>query len=482
MRDFFQEQRNTLGVYWYDELLGTLEKDGKNTLWKGGTKKHFDMLGVADETEMPAFLKNMRPEGWLFDVLDYRDQWTYLREGLRFLSNLKMVAPEDRASFPKGLPIDALQGRLDNFMRPDGVFSGTYCGPPQEGLMGRTEEAVAAFWDERDMPRLSGVQMKLPMHLDENGRIYPSTETDKSFTHILKLPNGGILCALGALEWFCLEIAERSGLDTTKHALVELPQGLPPAVLVERFDIPQTSDEKEKILMMDFCSLQKRPPHEKDVGSVEDCIKTLKDVSTQWEQDRLRLFDRIVLSYALRDGDMHKKNLSVLKRLAGDDYESISVKLSPIYDVLCTAVFSEKDRMALPLNGKKEGLNRKTWEHLGRCFGMDPQKSGDRALALMGNIAQTAVALCNDLPPEIEKHDFCTYTLKRTTTEIVDLAKKNGLDVPEWTALYDPKKEKPDKIRAVFNKRGKVRNALGLDYEEHSFLDDCKMVLPPQLP
>ncbi|MCB9978819.1 MAG: HipA domain-containing protein [Rhodospirillales bacterium] len=461
-----KEAGDTLGVYWYDRPIGLLHRRDGEIFWEGQSPQYFRIFGVQDGAEEPAVIRNLQPEGWLSGVLHYKDQWEYLKEGLCFLSNLRIVAPENKDSFLALAPRDVLKGRIRDFVRPDGVFSGSYQGPSGHGLAPEMARSVAAFWNDKTMPRLSGAQMKLPVCLHGDGRLVPALGTGNSFTHILKLPGGERLESVAALEWLCLRVSEKAGVKTARHALVEMPDGLPPATLVERFDIPRNEVDARKILMQDFCSLAKIPSHEKDKGSVEQCARLLKGESINWEHDRVAFFDRVVLSYALRDGDMHRKNLSILKKIEGCDPDTLNVEFAPAYDMVSTAVYKNGDQMILPLNGKKEGLNRKTWEYFGRTLGMDPKEAADRALSLIERVASSAVEVCRDLPPEIRTHPGCVYDLQRATTEMVDLARKNGLNTPEWEGVYEEKAAKPSKEDAHREKRHKIRIKRGLEYKD----------------
>lgn len=470
----FQEPANgqdQLGVYWYDTQIGILTKDGKDTTWISSSPQYFRIFDVQDASQEPAVIKNLQPEGWLFDVLNFRDQWTYLKEGLCFLSNLRIVDPQHEKIFLESAPKDVLEGRLSSFSREDAIFSGNYQGPSRRKLEVEVEsKPLATLWNDRAMPRLSGAQMKLPMCLHKDGSLLPALGAEHSFTHLLKLPREGVLQSLGAVEWLCLEISERVGIKTAAHALIPLPDGLPPALLVERFDIPSSEEDTQKILMQDFCSLAHISPHEKDSGSIEQCAKLLRNSSTDWEKDREAFFDRVVLSYAVGDGDMHRKNLSVLKKMENGNPEELTIEFSPVYDVVSTVVYKNGDQMALPLNGKRHNIDHKTWAYFGKNLGMNPQEASVRALTLIANIANEAVNICNNLPPEILAHPACVHDLQRATTEMVDLAKRNGQAVPEWNSVYEPKKEKLDLDEARATQRKKARTGLGIgELPERSF-------------
>lgn len=296
---FGEAGQSALGVYWYGLRIGTLTRERQDVQWRGHVPELSPLFDVDNCYEEPAVIKNMQPEGWLSGVLRHNvDQWTYLEEGLVFLSNLRVV-PDREGEFLSLAPCDTLKGRLQDFSAKNGVFSGQYLGPSQEGIHQSMSQSVAAFWNDRAMPRLSGAQMKLPMCLHEDGRLVPARGGGDSFTHILKLPGGGSteklptegnLRSIGALEWFCLRVSEKVGISTAGHTLIPLPHGLPPAVLVERFDIPSDEADSRRVLMQDLCSLAKIPAYEKDSGSIEKCASLVKKVSTDWEQDKLALF------------------------------------------------------------------------------------------------------------------------------------------------------------------------------------------------
>ena len=69
---------------------------------------------------------------------------------------------------------------------------------------------------------------------------------------------------------------------------------------------------------------------------------------------------RVVFAWLIADGDMHLKNMAVLKITEPGNPAFCSGRLAPVYDTLTTRVLPrlEHDRMALKLNGKDERLKR----------------------------------------------------------------------------------------------------------------------------
>ena len=88
----------------------------------------------------------------------------------------------------QALPEDVLEGRLDAYTK-EGAFAGGYAGPAHS-FSETLEDRVAASFASKSTPRLSGVQIKVPMNLSHDGLLRPAR--NRAFTHILKpLPGAG---------------------------------------------------------------------------------------------------------------------------------------------------------------------------------------------------------------------------------------------------------------------------------------------------
>lgn len=95
------------------------------------------------------------------------------------MSNVTVVEACDELA---ALPADILTTRLEGFIEA-GCFTGRYEGPAR-GAMEQSFEHLARIFARAETPRLSGVQMKAPMHLAPDGALLPAV--DLPFTHILK--------------------------------------------------------------------------------------------------------------------------------------------------------------------------------------------------------------------------------------------------------------------------------------------------------
>ncbi len=345
-----------LTVAWHGLPIGALVHDGFEWRWSQADSG-VPMPPVIRQTmpgRLPPFVVSLLPEGWLESVLHERDERAMLRSGRRYMSNITMA---ENAEELATLPLDVLATPLAAFTAA-GVFTGTYAGPGRSTMEQDFERNLAMIYDRADTPRLSGVQIKAPMTLAPDGRLSPSIGTP--FTHILKPAGTSGFEALPLVEWIGLALAKEAGLTVPAAALIAMPDGMPPALLVERFDIRAGADDHRLLAMEDLCSVLDLSPEKKYDGTIERVARALRGLSTSPEEDLLILMKRVVFAWLIADGDMHLKNMAVLKTAEPGDPAFRSVRLAPVYDTLTTRVFPrlEHDRMALKLNGKDERLKR----------------------------------------------------------------------------------------------------------------------------
>ncbi len=187
-----------------------------------------------DPGKLPPFILSLLPEGWLEEVLDDKDERAALRSGKRYMSNITIAESEAELL---ALPADILLTRLKSFSDA-GVFTGRYNGPGRTDFEASFEKNLARIYASPETPRLAGVQMKAPMFLEANGIVSPSI--GKPFTHILKPAGTGGHDALSLVEWTAMMLGRSAGLTAPSVALIPMPDGMPPALLVERFDIRES--------------------------------------------------------------------------------------------------------------------------------------------------------------------------------------------------------------------------------------------------
>ena len=135
---------------------------------------------------------------------------------------------------------------------------------------------------------------------------------------------------------------------------------LPDALLIERFDIRRSDNDRRKIALADMASIRGVAPSDRYEGSIEQVARALRGVSSNAEADILVLLGRAVFAWLIADGDFHLKNMAVL-RVAPDGGQNFSsVRFAPTYDTVTTRVFPglENDQLALLLAGKRKRVVR----------------------------------------------------------------------------------------------------------------------------
>ena len=398
-------------VAWHGLPIGTLSHDGFEWRWSRA-KDGPALPPVVRQTvpgKLPPFIVSLLPEGWLESVLkDNRDERALLRSGKRYMSNITVAATRDELAV---LPADLLVNRLAAFMA-DGLFTGTYAGPGRSAIERDFEHRLAALYASADTPRLSGVQIKAPMSLDAGGTLTPSVGLP--FTHILKPAGTSGFETIPLIEWVGLALARAVGLAAPEAALVRMPDGMPPALLVERFDIRDRADDPRWLAMEDMCSVLDLEPHDKYTGTIERVARATRALSSAPEDDMLILLRRVLFAWLIADGDMHLKNMALLKTAREGEAVFTSVRLAPVYDTLTTRVFPglEHDRMALKIGGKDERLRRADFVALATLAGLRATDANSSIDDVLQRLAMALGAMV--LPAALELDASAQATIAKT--------------------------------------------------------------------
>ena len=81
-------------------------------------------------------------------------------------------------------------------------------------------------------------------------------------------------------------------------------------------------DDGSKVYQEDFCQLSELPPSAKYDGSGEGCAKIINRFASEPSIDLLRLFEQLVFSWWVGNGDLHLKNLSLMVDRSGDQRDT----------------------------------------------------------------------------------------------------------------------------------------------------------------
>ncbi len=247
---------------------------------------------------------------------------------------------------------------------------------------------------------LSGVQKKLSVQLDASRSTLQVALGDSCY--LLK-PQAGTFPCLPENEWLTQRLAALAGIEVPPAALVTLKDGSW-AYVVRRFD---RLDHGVKLGMEDFCQLSALLPGGKYEGSAERCAKLVHRYADEPLVDLLRLYRQFVFSWWVGNGDLHLKNLALLREPSGQ------WRLSPAYDLLNTQLVIPGDPLAIPVCGKRDRLTQKTWSTLAERFGIGA-KAADRVLSEICDLAQQAEGLVHASPlPEEMREDFARILAER---------------------------------------------------------------------
>ena len=310
-----------LVVAWHGAPLGHLIHDGFEWRWKPNDGEWPPLVRQTTPGKLPPFIVSLLPEGWLEQVLSDKDERALLRSGKRYMSNITVVAQEAEL---KQLPQDVLLTRLGKYSK-GGVFTGKYEGPGRSEIEKNFERNLAQIYARADTPRLSGVQIKAPMYLDEKGVLSPAT--GKPFTHILKPAGTSGYDALPVVEWMAMELGRAAGFEAPAISLVVMPNRMPPALLVERFDIRESNSDTRQLALEDMCSVLDLPTSAKYDGTMERVARAVRPLSTAPEEDLLIIVKRALFAWLIADGDMHLKNMALLKIAEPGERQFCSVRM-----------------------------------------------------------------------------------------------------------------------------------------------------------
>ena len=204
---------------------------------------------------------------------------------------------------------------------------------------------------------------------------------------------------LGAKEITAFTVApvrhRDAAVDRDEHALV-----------VKRFD---RTEQGGKLRLEDFAQILSKPRGRdyagKYDGAYEQVAQVIQTHSARPLIDLGRFFRRLVLFAIVGNCDAHLKNFSLLETPAG-------LRLSPVYDVLNTAIYPGYDRqLALSIDGAKrqlDAVNHALLHSFGLSIGL-PARAVDQSfqdLARRIRNASPIIAPPQGEPPDGFVHRF----------------------------------------------------------------------------
>lgn len=447
----------SLDVYWHKSQIATLSNDGH--IWSfdyaPGSKIQLSLSERPGKRSVPAFMASVLPETGPRANGNLAEQLEAFREAHRYISNI--TVHESGAVRPSVI-LDQLEGELPQFRTQFLEFGGRI--DPSLSQTAHDDEFLVRMQSDPNMPRISGMQVKLPTNLSLKGDL--SLAIDKSFTHILKVSAGSsYYSTLGSMEWFSLTLARACGLNVEEFALVDLgARG--PGLLVERFDIRRDFNDGRHILAEDFWSIAgMQEPKQKYNGELLDVADAILAHSTDSSTDGRRLLAQTMFSWLTYNSDMHLKNLMMLKECINPKEGFTSVRLSPVYDVLCTQVYpGDALSSAISLCGSRNHT-LSSFRTLGKKFGMDANEVDRMADHLSVSIPLWAKRVSEKLPGAIKNHQLSVEHIEKACDlfnvrcmmllDEIDAARKvrPGSDAtPEGMGCFSFEDAEPNEVNA----------------------------------
>lgn len=183
---------------------------------------------------------------------------------------------------------------------------------------------------------LSGAQPKIivPTHITTER----TNKTSLLTPSVIVKEAGKEFPGLSLNEYFCMSVAREANLNVPRFWLSDDATRF----IVERFD----RDPSGKPLgFEDMAVLAGLNASQKYLGSYESIMRIVNTYCAN-EAANQAMFERIALSALLKDGDAHLKNFGLVYEDPGSE-----ILPSPVYDVVCTAIYPDLDReLALKMN------------------------------------------------------------------------------------------------------------------------------------
>lgn len=225
------------------------------------------------------------------------------------------------------------------------------------GILGllRTRPLLGGMLDVR--LSLAGAQNKLAV-CQVDGRIALATGGQPT-THILKPAIDGLNGTVEN-EVFCMRLAKKVGLKAPK--VYKEHAGDVPYFLIERYDrVTDANGSIKRLHQEDFCQTLSIAPtlkYEAEGGpGILQSQQLIRSVSRKPAADELDFVRMVIFHVLIGNADAHAKNYALL-------YRDKAPELSPVYDAICTAVYSSMSkRLAMEIGGRSlaDTLQLKHW-------------------------------------------------------------------------------------------------------------------------
>lgn len=244
---------------------------------------------------------------------------------------------------------------------------------------------------------VSGVQKKLLAVKTKDG--YAPASPDGPAPYIAKFNSEAITTLVQnenrCLNWTAELLSKR---EVTQFGLGQIAGDV--ALIVTRFDRQENGD---KLRLEDFAQILEQPRGNDYSGKYQSSYEALAEGiqkhSARPVIDLQRFYERLIAFALIGNCDAHLKNFSLLEQPEG-------LRLSPTYDVLCTAVYENFERVfGLTIDGKRRYLDQidaKLLKNFGRSIGIKDAAIQQTFEKLKRQVPKAAAHI---KPPEAEAPD-----------------------------------------------------------------------------
>ncbi|SDL14583.1 type II toxin-antitoxin system HipA family toxin [Tessaracoccus oleiagri] len=174
-----------------------------------------------------------------------------------------------------------------------------------------------------------------------------------------------------ANEHYFLRLARRLRQPVANSELILDRDGVP-GLVVERFDRVRSGDGVARVAVEDACQLAGLYPADKYRLSAAEVIRVVAGVCAAAAVARRAVFQQLVFAWLTGNGDLHAKNVSVLRAPSGE------WRVAPMYDLPSTLPYGDT-RAALTVAGSRENLTRRTFLRLAEEVGL-PERAANGAI------------------------------------------------------------------------------------------------------
>lgn len=245
---------------------------------------------------------------------------------------------------------------------------------------------------------IQGVQPKLSAKLNVKGKVFEVVDTGGRF--ILK-PQNQLYRCLPENEAITMHLASAVGIETPFHGMIYAKDDTL-TYFIKRFD----RQGYRKRALEDFAQLAGLSRVTKYNYSMERLVPILEQHCTFPKLEKLKLLRLTLFNYLVGNEDAHLKNFSLIR-------VNQKIQLSPAYDLLnTTIVMKATEELALPLNGKKNNLNRNLFFNY---YAIDQLNLTERVIDQVDQEFRSSIDSWKSL---IEK-SFLTAELKQEYWEVV---------------------------------------------------------------